>query len=763
MAIENPHDPMVAPAVERLLGRLRRGIRRYIWLEGCAAAVAWLGTAFWITLASDWFFEPSVIVRIAMLATVAAVFVVVVGRMIARRAFVHITDSNVATVLERRFPHLNDSLLTAVILSGADIPVCPGDAVTRGRQECLPHQVSDANAGPEAVNLHREMLTQTCREAESRIEQVELRRVFNPRPLWLHCSAATLLSISVAFFAVLFWGEFGVWARRTLAMSNELWPRNTRLEVVGFDAGVPKKVARGSDLEVVVRADATMPRVPEVVEIRYRTEGGGRGRATMDRRGIARGPADRFQEYTYTFRSILADVQFEVVGGDDRVGGCRIQAVDSPTISRMMLECELPAYIGRKQPPLPVTGVMQIPTGSQVTVRADQANKDIVGVRVNSVVGDRPGPARSLRRDELADDGRGFSYSLPPLTADTTLLFTLTDADGIESREPVRLMLVPTPDQSPQMGVRLDGIGTAITAQARVAVAGRIADDYGIGRVWFERAIDQQEPKTRMIVEPPDAPEVYNLVDEALEVNDFGLKAGQKLLVCVKAADLCDLDRGSNVSQSERWLLDVVTPEQLRAILEARELVLRQRFEQSLQEMTETRDLLSRMRFESGGGEPVDTPERRRDLRFLRVQGALTNCRKGAPEVASIAESFDDICKQLVNNRIDTRELNERLKGRIAEPLHQIADNMFPDLDRRLEKLLSALEDPRRAPVLRDAAQRQAEEILLAMRKVRDSMIELEDFNEAVELLRNIVEMQKKLHDETEQRHKEKIRSLLKE
>ena len=56
-------------------------------------------------------------------------------------------------------------------------------------------------------------------------------------------------------------------------------------------------------------------------------------------------------------------------------------------------------------------------------------------------------------------------------------------------------MLVPTPDQPPQMAVQLDGIGTAITPQARVAVAGRIADDYGIGRVWFERAIDQQEPR----------------------------------------------------------------------------------------------------------------------------------------------------------------------------------------------------------------------------------------------------------------------------
>ena len=86
------------------------------------------------------------------------------------------------------------------------------------------------------------------------------------------------------------------------------------------------------------------------------------------------------------------------------------------------------------------------------------------------------------------------------------------------------------------------------------------------------------------------------MADAALEVRELGLKPGQKLLVSVKAADLCDLGHGPNVASSERWLLDVVTPEQLRAMLEARELVLRQRFERMIQEMTETRDLLARLR-----------------------------------------------------------------------------------------------------------------------------------------------------------------------
>jgi len=80
----------------------------------------------------------------------------------------------------------------------------------------------------------------------------------------------------------------------------------------------------------------------------------------------------------------------------------------------MTLDCELPAYIGRKQPPLPVTGVMQIPMGSRVTVRAAAANKDLVGVQINSIVDDRPAPVKVIDERGLAADRRGFSYAWSP-------------------------------------------------------------------------------------------------------------------------------------------------------------------------------------------------------------------------------------------------------------------------------------------------------------------------------------------------------------
>ncbi len=470
---------------------------------------------------------------------------------------------------------------------------------------------------------------------------------------------------------------------------------------------------------------------------------------------------------------MLADIHFDLVGGDDRVRDRWIQVVDSPAISSMTLDCRLPDYIGRKPLRMPVSGVIQIPTGASVTVRAS-ANKRLARV-IGWLEGHRRTTARTLEHSELTSDRRGFAYALEPLTGDTTLLLSLTDTDGITSREPVRLAMVALPDEPPQMNVQLDGIGTAVTPRARIPVVGRVTDDYGLARLWFEGAAGQTKPGRHPIRQFSDRPTEFALKDVALEVHDLGAAQGQKLLLSMKAADLCDLGHGPNVAGSEQWSLDVVAPEQLRVMLDARELILRQRFEATVQEMTETRDLLARLEFgpssatkplakgSEPGDEPDDSPARQSTLRLLRVQGALTNCRKSAQEVLGVADAFDDIRKQLVNNRIDTEELKNRLKAGIADPLRQIAERMFPELEKRLELLQPALDDPGHGPRLRDRAQQQADAILLSMQKVLGRMIELEDFNQAVDLLRDIIKMQEQLNDQTRQQHKDKLRDLLKE
>jgi hypothetical protein len=776
--------PALAPHIRATLDALRSRIRAYIWAEGLTTAVIWLGFAFWLSLAVDWFFEPPVAVRMAILAAAAIGFVVICYRKIVSRLMVPLRDSSMAVVLERRFGALDDALLTAVLLT-------------------------DQHLDPEKCNPA--MLARTCGEAAERIGTVRVQDVFNPQPLQRSVGGAALFAASLAMFVLLAPDTFSLWARRSLLMSAELWPRQSKfLEVVGVRDGEEirfadglLKVARGAELTLLARTDTQSLRIPASIEIRYRAEGGPRQRRPMTREGQAT-TRDKYQQHSFRFEGVLAPIRFDLIDAGpsgDRLYDYRIEVVESPSLGEVSVDCEYPAYTGRGPRTLPATAVMQVPLGSRLTVRA-KSNKPLARVRVDTVHGAEGGASEPVQAATLDEDGRGFSYALGELNDDTTLEFTLTDADGIRSRAPVRLVLAALADEPPQMRVRLDGIGTAITPAARVPLVGFISDDWGVARVWAETSLDEAEAEKHPLIALDKFPTEYEATDLAFEVRDLRLMPGQKLLFSAKAADRYDFHgQGPNVGQSERWLLEIVTPEQLRAMLEARELVLRQRFEVIINEVTETRDLLLKVTLNAveerqgddptakepedkkavdkkadekadapTGAEPEDapaepeealSPERHLALQTMRVQRALQNARKNSHETKGVAESFDDVRKQLVNNRIDTEELKLRIETGIARPLHAIADDMFPVLEQRLERLQAALNERETNPEHRRRAQRQADDILAAMLLVRDKMIELEDFNEAVEMLRTIIKLQEQLEDTTKQRHKQKIRDLM--
>lgn len=902
-----PNPPRLTASIRWTLCALRRRIRAYVWLQGCSAVVVYLGVAFWLSLGLDRMWEPPQEARIALLVAALAGLAAVGYRAILRRVFVRLSDRSMATLLERRFPEFDDGLLTAVELIGRD-----------------------------AVECHPDMLARTCRQAAEPIHEIRLGDVFDGRPLRRALAVALLLAVSVGTLAALRPHVAGVWARRTLMLRDEPWPRKTRLVIDGF-AGGTAKVARGAEFEVTAKADLEMPLVPRTVRVRYRSGDAGWLTATMSREGEADPGVDRYQRYVHTFHGVVEPIALEIHGGDDVLRGLKVRVVDVPTLTEVRLHCRFPDYMERAQRTIPAVGVTPIPRGTEVTFEA-AANKPLVEVRIDT--GEKTQkikPARREKLDALADSahrlhhrtlsgqppeallaameelagevaafgrqvgqdaaggaagerigraaekiraaaarlgtthrgaalaglseavrqmevaaagleeppagdpprevgpeypslwaaavarakqsidridadaaGRGeaatllaqaidrlneagdeltpllgfhsFRYKLLPLTEDKSLSIELLDVDGIGNREPIRLTLAATPDQAPVLAVRLEGIGTAITPQARLPVRGRVTDDYGVAEVWFEYTVEGQPSGRRMIAAPAGQATDIPL-DDALDAGELDLQPGQKILVTLKAADRCDLAGEPNLGSSDRWVLDVVTPDELRTMLEAREIGLRQRFEAIIQGVEADRQMLAKLQFEapwpqpppSGvAGEPGDrptgpasaTPRQQRARLALRLGRALQDSRKAAHETQAVAEAFDQIRAELINNRIYTEELRIRIEDHIVRPLGRVDEEMFPRLGGRLKGLQEALASAERAGEnragpARAETLRQYDAILAALRDVLGRMVALEDFNEAIELLRSIIAGQDDLRQQIHRRQKEKLRELL--
>jgi hypothetical protein len=152
----------------------------------------------------------------------------------------------------------------------------------------------------------------------------------------------------------------------------------------------------------------------------------------------------------------------------------------------------------------------------------------------------------------------------------------------------------------------------------------------------------------------------------------------------------------------------------------------------------------------------------RRDL--ARISGAGQNATQLSFETLGVAEGFDDILAELANNRVETEELKERLQQGIAEPLKEIGGEMLPRLKERLGTLEAALAADRAgAAQPLSAAKTEADAVAAAMKRILDHMLELESYNELVELLRGIVSEHEQLKERMQEEQRRKLRSLLDE
>jgi hypothetical protein len=741
--------------IRRKVALLRTAVRLYVVVEGLAALAVVLGAAFWLALGVDWLLEPRPAFRVAMGLAAGVVLALVAWRYLLRRAFAPLPSSSLALLVERSHPQLAEGFVTTV-------------------------QAADQHeAGP----VQRQMLDASARRTVDALGDVRLGRVFDFRPLTSKLLLAAILFAAIGVFAATESDEFGFWLER-MRLSTDRWPRLVSLSVEGFDERDGQRVvnvARDDSYDVRVFASIVDGhQVPDEIEVRWRLADGRRGRGPMMKIGEATPGRDEAQLFQYSFK-VSSEVTFDILGGDDRIRGLRLHPVERPAVKSLALDCTFPAYMGREPRLVPVaSGRAELPEGAKAICRAD-SNKPLAKVTVHDAVEqvDLPVTASAERPTE-------FSFDIGAVTGDRTLMITMHDADGVENRDPFRLSISSLPDQTPEVNVQLRGIGVAVTPQARIPLAGRLLDDYGLTEAWFGYTIDDQPPQRRPLRTQPSGvvnlrmTEPFDLAEPDPETTRprVELKPGQRLTLSVEARDAYDLTPTPHVGSSPRFQLEVVTPSQLRALLEKRELGLRQRFEAIYEKMLGVRDLIDRIDLaaEDGGaddnaGAAVESdedeelsPERRRERDVARVGGSRQSATQLAFEISGIAGGFDDILAELVNNRVDTEELKQRLEQGISEPLKEISGEMVPRFEERLAELQSRLAagSPQSEESL-TASRAEAEALAEAMKRVLDRMLELEGYNELVDLLRGIVTEQEALREETLRLQREKMRELLEE
>jgi len=795
---------VLSPSVKQLLRKVRLRLRRDATASGLLMAVCFAVAVFWVTTTLDvtWFrlqrLELPVGLRAVLLAVLLPTSLWLLISRILFPLFRRIGDLDLAILLERRFPQFQDRLITSVE-SSRGLPI----------------------EGP----LSRSMLDRSADEADRLSSSVVAEDVFDMSGLQRLSLIAGGLFLSVA--AVWFiqpqlltrwWNAFircdETYHERTtdVKMTVISQPGDRHIEFQWTEERLVYRHPRGADLElqIVVPNGRSAADKAWVVPARVRVD-------------VVRADGSRSRTYVSptagserTFRFVVTRLQepieVELLAGDYRTPvPYRVEIVNPPGIDSLHLKCDYPKYTGWNQlreTSLTVTGSeVQLPVGTAFELTAT-ASKPLRAVRIVSdqfeLSGDHEASTLMLREGRSAEsnglpligsDGRSFSVrfridaamqnlsdtsgSVPELAqiatseagilhipSSTSLRFFLHDKDDVMSASPETLRVQGVADKPPVVVAQMTGIDNAITRLAKIPVAGRIRDDYGLRSGGFEFMVDDESTWRPRPFRTPPSPGITDFdlrrsetePFETFDVQVLELSEGQTLTLSVVASD-ANVFPSPGVTRSQPLLFRIVSIEELLSLLYTREIALRGRFEEVIAQLEE---LNGDLQFHQEVAKRVDAagaaaaPEDRASLNTCATRSG-NNLRRQTNELNAIVEGFEEVVRQLINNAVPPQQLAENMRSTIVDPLRAVSGEMMTSADRTVSAFRVAAQERQRTETLVSQSSAEITQVISALKVILENVRDMAEFHEALRDLKAILDEQRKNLEQTKKLQKNQL------
>jgi hypothetical protein len=732
-AIEATGAASLGKAPAELL-RLRRRARTGIWIETTGVVCLLLLAYALPTLLTDRSLRLEWIFRCLLLVSFAVVVARVVHRRLVQPLAVPLTDEEMALAVERSAPDVKQSLISSLQF---ERELRSGTAT-----------VESPELKASVVALLRQRLA-TIPFGKA-IDAARVRRF-----------AAAIVAVLLLFggWAGLAPESLSIWARRNLLLSNTEWPRYTTLAFGDVDGEV--RLPQGDALTVRVTVAGPMP---DQVFLDYEFAGGGRGAGDHGSEPMSRtGDA----EFTWTMDTVLGDVVLRAQGGDSLPVELTVRIVERPRLEDLAVRVTFPDYMEREPFLVPATeGELRLPKGARLDVEG-RSHKPIDAAFL--LFG-------SDQKVALAcdADGRTFRGGFTPV-ASGLLVIDVVDRDRLGAGTPPKLLLRVGDDKSPLLDFRLRGIGSAITAHARIPGDLKVKDDFGLREVGAAVRVSDDAtadtPPDGAGTTPAEAPfevaaasfgellprsalryESTAMVDltqwnQVADENAAQNRIRPGMLFSLRFTAKDNFGPGEpHEGQSETMTFRVVTREKLVEELRRRQLEQRQELQRIADEQRVAAGELREL-------PPLAGDERKRieaRLRALARQQQTLGRR-----VAFVGESYQRILWEYENNRLIEGNKVRQIESVITVPLADLAKAAFPATSRLLEGFASSGDE-----ATRTAATDGYADIQRRLLAVLAQMEQAENLAALLEELRNVIKIEESAIRDVERRVKEREQDL---
>jgi hypothetical protein len=500
-------EESAARRIAAALAGVRRAARVSLALRGLALLAMLITLVIMLSLGADRLFRLSLGARAAALALYGGFLAWGAWRFLLRPLFSRLPGPLLASLIERLYPQLGDRLRSAV-----DFLRDPA--------------LLDPAAPPELSLL---LKRRVALEAAGELESLDPRGIIDTPRVVSALLGGISAALLVLLLAVLFRGSFAIWFQRQVLLADVEWPYRTLLVVEGFEER-RLAVPRGDSFAIRVRAEGEPPRRVSI-RIDYERDAA--------RYNLARlGEEDLFE---YQHPSATEPFAFVVEGGDYRTPPHHVRILERPYVEALEVTVEPPAYTGRK--PSTVTGdvgELAAPAGSTL-IFDGVATKPLRRAALES-------GGRSLELAAGGGEPRRFSGRFTPEEGGAVTV-RLEDLEAVPPDRLLQLSIHLIPDRLPVVQARASGLGSMITARARMPLQIKADDDYRVESlaIFWSAGDDRAEPRRGEAPLPPPAePGAQVEAAHAWEVSTLELEADTRLTVSVGATDNDALHRGED-------------------------------------------------------------------------------------------------------------------------------------------------------------------------------------------------------------------------
>lgn len=710
---------LVPSEIRQRLSSLRGRIRQFVLVDGLSRVLLAILIIAGIDMLVDRTFRMDVAQRAIVLVLAAAIILLVFFRRMLRPLTRTVGDDALILQVEGRDRTIGEKLISTVQFA-------------RERKKLDGQGYSGV------------LVDETIRRGSRLAESIDFNKTldsgaFARNAILLLACVATLAGIGVATARP---GFLKTWFNRNVLLSGDQWPRSTQLEIAGVLEG-KLTLPRGEDHRqiVMVRPESRVQDVDVTIEF---DDGYSRTRQKMRRTGNEEG-----REHVIVFRDSTNPFRFRAMGGDDTTDWVQVDLVDPPAWERLDLTVHLPEYTGISHEILPPGGgPYSLLEGSALAISAS-ANKPLGEAFLRCGESSWPLVPGSANEYSLTIPGDGLVPG--------KYTFDLVDTAGLRSSRPASFAVTLRPDRPPRVSASLLGISAMIVPRARIPVSWNAEDEYRIvlaefAWTWSTDA-SGQVPAEGLVDLAKSGSETGAMIGsnairtvDVLDMEPLKVPPGTSFSLAVRATDN-NTRNGPGVGESRRFLLRVVTEEELRADLLRREIEQRKAFEAIVRSQEELQvDIRGRLAKLAEPGAAPD-PSLASDLIGWQRRQKLVGTG-----LASVASRFEEFLVEIRNNRLDEaesevdagRSMEKRLSGEIIEPIRTLDQKDVVEAAQLIEAAGRRTADMQQLAGGLTAAAAKQDEILAAMRKILAAMEDSELYQDVVNLA---IEVKKRTED----------------